>query len=180
MAAISGTPHIKTIFSFLPSMSKNLIVIRETTREVRSGERGGQGMGSLVLLSNDQETLFSETKWKTSYRNMTQSSVLHHGQKKKKKKGLIILFFDKSRTYSFPHTRQLCLLTWNATSSKKKYAMCSTLRARVLMNLTKQGKSGKVTTLNELALNVISAFISEICFILLSFKAGHTVYMSYM
>jgi len=45
--------------------------------------------------------------------------------------------------------------------------------------LTKQEKTGRVTTLNELVHNLMSAFILEIlCFILLPFKARHAVFIS--
>jgi len=44
------------------------------------------------------------------------------------------------------------------------------------MALTKWDKTGRVTTLNELAHNLMPACISEVHFILLPFKPGHPVY----
>jgi hypothetical protein len=46
-------------------------------------------------------------------------------------------------------------------------------------DLNKAEKTEKVTTLNEVDHNLMSAYISEIYFVLLSFKAGHSVYYSY-
>jgi len=46
---------------------------------------------------------------------------------------------------------------------------------RLVDDLDQAGKAERVATLNELAHNLMSAFISEICFILLLFKAAHPI-----
>jgi hypothetical protein len=52
------------------------------------------------------------------------------------------------------------------------------LSCLMLHACAKQKRTGGVTTLNEIVYNLISAFISEICFTLLPFKAGHSVFHS--
>jgi len=64
------------------------------------------------------------------------------------------------------------------SSAKAKWdetQLFNTMRMHPENFFTKWEKSGRVTTLNELVDNLMSAFILEICFILLPFKARHSV-----
>jgi hypothetical protein len=66
----------------------------------------------------------------------------------------------------------------NIPSSEAKWGRTQQPNATLMHlvdDLDQVEKTGRVTTLNELAYNLMSAFILAICFILLPFKARHPV-----